>query len=86
MDLEPPTTLLPLFLTGSFDWTVGAATALLPSLVGHLLYGAVTAAVFFTLEQLDSHRDRRCLFSYAIAVRRVRAGAVFVFGWGPATH
>jgi hypothetical protein len=50
-----PLTLLPLFLTGSFDWTVDAATALLPSLVGHLLYGAVTATVFFVLER--SHSD-----------------------------
>jgi len=46
-----PLTLLPLVLTGSCDWTVDAATALLPSLVGHLLYGAVTASVFFLLER-----------------------------------
>lgn len=50
-----PLTLLPLFLTGSFDWTVEAAGALLPSLVGHLLYGAVTASVFFFLER--RHND-----------------------------
>jgi uncharacterized membrane protein YagU involved in acid resistance len=49
-----PLTLLPLFLTGSFDWTVDVATALLPSLVGHLLYGAVTATVFFVLERRHS--------------------------------
>jgi uncharacterized membrane protein YagU involved in acid resistance len=46
-----PLTLLPLFLTGSFDWTLEAATKLLPLLVGHLLYGAVTASVFFMLER-----------------------------------
>ena len=50
-----PLTLLPLFLTGSFDWTVGSAGALLPLLVGHLLYGAVTASVFYVLEQ--RHND-----------------------------
>jgi uncharacterized membrane protein YagU involved in acid resistance len=46
-----PLTLLPLILTGSCDWTVEAAAALLPSLVGHLMYGAVTASVFFLLER-----------------------------------
>jgi uncharacterized membrane protein YagU involved in acid resistance len=50
-----PLTLLPLSLTGSFDWTVQAAGALLPLLVGHLLYGAVTAGVFYVLEQ--RHND-----------------------------
>jgi len=50
-----PLTLLPLFLTGSFDWTVGAAGSLLPLLVGHFLYGAVTASVFYVLEQ--RHND-----------------------------
>ena len=46
-----PLTLLPLLLTGSCDWTVDAASALLPSLIGHLLYGAVTASAFFLLER-----------------------------------
>ena len=46
-----PLTLLPLMLTGSFDWTVAGAAALLPLLVGHLLYGAVTAGVYYALEQ-----------------------------------
>jgi len=50
-----PLTLLPLFLTGSFDWRVEAATSLFPSLIGHLLYGAATACVFFLLEQ--RHND-----------------------------
>ena len=45
-----PLTLLPLLLTGSSDWRVEAASALLPSLIGHLLYGAVTASVFLMLE------------------------------------
>jgi len=46
-----PLTLLPLLLTGSCDWRVEAASALLPSLIGHLLYGAVTASVFLLLER-----------------------------------
>lgn len=46
-----PLTLVPLLLTGSCDWTVEAATALLPSLSGHLLYGAVTAGAFSLLER-----------------------------------
>lgn len=44
-------TLLPLILTGTCDWRVEGAQALLPLLIGHLLYGAVTASVFFLLER-----------------------------------
>lgn len=46
-----PPTLLPLFLTGSCDWRLATAAALLPLLAGHLLYGAVTASVFCLLER-----------------------------------
>jgi len=53
-----PLTLLPLLLTGVCDWTAGAASALLPSLLGHLLFGAVTAAVFLWQER----RYRRRIF------------------------
>jgi hypothetical protein len=52
-----PMTLLPLALTGECDWSTNAASALLPSLVGHLVYGAVTASVFLLLE----HRYERWL-------------------------
>ncbi|MGA8224239.1 MAG: hypothetical protein WB780_21510 [Candidatus Acidiferrales bacterium] len=45
-----PMTLLPLILTGECDWSSDAASALLPSLLGHLVYGAVTASVFLLLE------------------------------------
>lgn len=45
-----PMTLLPLLRTGETDWRPAAASALLPSLVGHLLFGAVTALVFVLLE------------------------------------
>jgi len=45
-----PLTLLPLMLTGVCDWSTDAASALLPSLIGHLIFGAVTAYVFLRLE------------------------------------
>jgi hypothetical protein len=44
-------TFLPLALTGSLDWRPKAATMLLPSLIGHLLYGAVSAAIFLAFER-----------------------------------
>jgi hypothetical protein len=45
-----PMTLLPLMLTGECDWSAEAASMLLPSLLGHLVYGEVTALVFLLLE------------------------------------
>jgi hypothetical protein len=46
-----PMTLLPLLLTGVCDWSTDAASALLPSLMGHLIYGAATAFAFLLLER-----------------------------------
>jgi hypothetical protein len=46
-----PLTFLPLMLGGSFTWTPAAASAALPELIGHLLYGAATALVFLLLER-----------------------------------
>jgi len=46
-----PMALLPLLLTGVCDWSPDAAPALLPSLMGHLIYGAATAFVFLLLER-----------------------------------
>jgi uncharacterized membrane protein YagU involved in acid resistance len=46
-----PLTLMPILLGGQFVWTMQAADALLPSLVGHLIYGAATAFVFALLER-----------------------------------
>ena len=45
-----PMTLLPLILTGVCDWSTDAASALLPSLIGHLVFGAVTACMFLVLQ------------------------------------
>jgi uncharacterized membrane protein YagU involved in acid resistance len=44
-------TLLPLLLGGSPAWNITAAGATLPSLLGHLMYGAVIAFVFLRLER-----------------------------------
>ena len=46
-----PLTLLPMFLTGQIDWRPEAASALLPLLPGHLIYGATTAFAFLLLER-----------------------------------
>src|SRR6516164_9816395 len=50
-----PMTLLPLVLTGVCDWSTDAASALLPSLIGHLIFGAVTACVFLLLQNRYLH-------------------------------
>jgi hypothetical protein len=46
-----PLTLLPLILTGDIDWRVTAVSALLPSLLGHLVYGACTGFLFYVFER-----------------------------------
>ncbi len=84
-----PLTLLPLLLTGECDWTPGAAAELLPSLVGHLFFGLVTANVFLAFER----KHTRWLFTdpryAALEGRRTRPFAtpapalwVFVLGLG----
>jgi len=66
-----PLTLFPLLLGGPFTWTLGAAGAALPSLVGHLLYGAGLAVTFLLLER------RQTVWSVESATRggdpRIRA-------------
>ncbi len=46
-----PLSLLPLILGGSVNWNVTSAQAAFPSLVGHLWYGAVTAAAYAVLRR-----------------------------------
>ncbi|MGH9842108.1 MAG: hypothetical protein ACREEM_25420, partial [Blastocatellia bacterium] len=50
-----PLTLMPILLGSRFSWTPEVAGALLPSLIGHLIYGAATAVVFLVLER--RHND-----------------------------
>jgi uncharacterized membrane protein YagU involved in acid resistance len=46
-----PLTLMPILLSGQFTWTTEAAAVALPSLIGHLIYGAATACAFLLLER-----------------------------------
>jgi uncharacterized membrane protein YagU involved in acid resistance len=46
-----PMTLLPVLTGGTFSWTTATAGTLLPSLIGHLLYGGATAVIFLALER-----------------------------------
>jgi hypothetical protein len=64
-----PMTLLPLSLTGVCDWSPGAATTLLPSLLGHLIYGAATAFVFFLF---DRRYTRSLLLDARTSARELR--------------
>lgn len=82
-----PLTLLPLLRTGVCDWSTAAASALLPALLGHLIYGAVTALVFFIF---DYFYTRTLLLDPRIAAReslRIRpegspAPALWLFALG----
>jgi hypothetical protein len=64
-----PMTLLPLLLTGVCDWSTDAASTLLPSLLGHLIYGAVTALIFFLF---DRRYTRSLLLDPRTSARELR--------------
>ena len=67
-----PLTLLPLLLAGEIDWRISAASALLPSLLGHLVYGACTASLFYVLEQRYSSKHKIAGRVSARELRRLR--------------
>lgn len=68
-----PLTLLPLLSAGEIDWRPSAASRLLPSVIGHLIYGAVTAYVFLVIER-NSFAKANLKTTYP---RRVPAVATF---------
>jgi hypothetical protein len=82
-----PMTFRPLLLTGETDWRASAASALLPSLMAHLIYGAMTALTFLLLEGRYTHRLLSNPRTAAYEVRRIRpvgtpAPALWFFALG----
>jgi hypothetical protein len=82
-----PLTLLPLLLTGQIHWRTGAASVLLPSLFGHLVYGASTGLVFYVLERRFANAHLLDPRMTARELRRMRpigtpAPALWLVGMG----
>jgi hypothetical protein len=82
-----PLTLLPLLLTGEIDWRASAVFSLLPSLFGHLIYGAVTGLMFYALERRYTSRHMLDPRMAAREARRLRpegtpAPALWFFAMG----
>ena len=69
-----PLTLMPLLLGMGLtvNWSLGAMAEMLPSLVGHLVYGAILGATYGWLEQRGS--GRRSLASTGMTAEQGRGG------------
>jgi hypothetical protein len=61
---------MPILLGSAVTWTIQASDILLPSLLGHLFYGAVTGLMFFWLEQ--RHTTNLLLLDKRINERKER--------------
>jgi hypothetical protein len=82
-----PLTLLPLLLTGEIDWRISTVSTLLPSLLGHLIYGACTASLFYVFERAYTNKHRLDPRMTAREFRRLRpvgtpAPALWFFAMG----
>jgi uncharacterized membrane protein YagU involved in acid resistance len=82
-----PITFLPLLLTGETDWRASAVSALLPSLMGHLIFGATTALVFLFVERRYGRHLLLGPRTAAYEMRRLRpvgtpAPALWIFALG----
>lgn len=82
-------TLFPALLGAPLAWTAPAMAAAVPSLVGHLVYGGTTGAVFYLLERnqrawatLDPRIDRQQQARRRSSTTPARPVWLFVFGMG----
>jgi hypothetical protein len=84
-----PLTLFPILLGHTFTWTLAAANAEIPSLIGHLLYGIGLAVTFRALERrhleelfVDDRLERRWKRLHRPAGTPAPAVCFFFIGMG----
>ncbi|WP_165978594.1 hypothetical protein, partial [Actinomadura darangshiensis] len=75
-------TLLPLLTGAPLTWSLASAQAAVPSLLGHLYYGAVTAVGFVLLHPDGRFAVREHLRPEALLRGLIAAGIVVTFGAG----
>ena len=57
-----PLTLMPLMMGMGLNWNAAAASQMLPSLVGHLLYGAILGTSYAWLKSRGAECQTACLY------------------------